>query len=103
MFQEVCESRPEVGSSRKSNSWGLATNSTPMVRRFRCSTLRPMHRLRKRFEHENALLSQRQTLRPTFTQISYYGVLVGFHLEQLEDFVNVVELFLLRNVSGLSQ
>jgi hypothetical protein len=30
-------------------------------------------------------------------------VLVGFHLEQLEDFINVVELFLLRNVSGLSQ
>lgn len=74
-----------------------------MVRRFRCSTLRPMHRLKKRFEHENALLSQRQTLRPTFTQISYYGVLVGLHLEQLEDLIDVVELFLFRNVSGLSQ
>lgn len=31
-----------VGSSRKRRSWGLAASSTPMVRRLRCSTLRPM-------------------------------------------------------------
>lgn len=39
--QEVWESRPEVGSSRKSSNSGLAANSTPIVKRLRCSTLRP--------------------------------------------------------------
>lgn len=42
MDQEDCESRPEVGSSRKTRRAGLAASSTPMVRRFLCSTLRPM-------------------------------------------------------------
>lgn len=30
--QAVCESRPDVGSSKKRRSSGLVTNSTPMVR-----------------------------------------------------------------------
>lgn len=38
---EVWLSRPDVGSSKKSNNAGLAASSTPMVRRFRCSTFRP--------------------------------------------------------------
>ena len=30
MAQADCESKPDVGSSRKSNNDGLATNSTPI-------------------------------------------------------------------------
>lgn len=41
MAQLDAESRPEVGSSRKRRRAGLAASSTPMVKSFRCSTLRP--------------------------------------------------------------
>lgn len=44
MDQAVWLSRPEVGSSRKRSKSGLAASSTPMLSRFRCSTLRPNYR-----------------------------------------------------------
>ena len=42
MLKADCESRPEVGSSRKRRSSGLAASSTPIVTRFLCSTARPL-------------------------------------------------------------
>lgn len=45
MAQADCESKPDVGSSRKSNNDGLATNSTPIDNFFRCSTFNPLPNL----------------------------------------------------------
>lgn len=44
MDQAVWLSRPEVGSSRKRSKSGLAASSTPILSRFRCSTLRPNYK-----------------------------------------------------------
>lgn len=41
MLNAAPESRPDVGSSRKSRSSGLEASSTPMVSRFLCSGLSP--------------------------------------------------------------
>ncbi len=47
--QAVSLSSPDVGSSRKISNSGRAASSTPMVKSFRCPTLRPSRMLAGRF------------------------------------------------------
>lgn len=87
MFQEVWESRPEVGSSRKRRRAGLATSSTPMVSRFLCSTLRPSRMLAYS-------VRKMRVIKLTSTGHTNDSVGVTFHLQKLQYFFHIL-IFLL--------
>lgn len=92
--QAVWLSRPDVGSSRKTRSCGRAANSTPMVRRLRCSTLRPQTEISYSTSHCNIEL--------TFSRDSHNGFGILLHSQQADDLLNVVQLLLLAVCGGLT-
>lgn len=80
--QEVCESRPDVGSSRNSSSSGRAANSTPIVSRLRCSTLRPWPGSPITAPAKSSILSI-ATTRSTCRSFSSRGTLAGWRSSAL--------------------
>lgn len=74
----------------------MAASSTPIVRRFRWSTLRPA-KISYEFRKDS------QSLLLTFSRNANHRICICFHAKQLDDLLDVFELFLSTYFCGLSK
>jgi hypothetical protein len=85
--QAVSLSSADVGSSRKINNSGRAANSTPIVRHFRCSMLRPIE------TSVGTLLHRGLAVRIfTFTWYANHRLHELLHVREVDNGINIFKL-----------
>ena len=72
----------------------MAASSTPMVRRFRCSTLRPVD---VSYDQKGEVKSH------TFTRNTNNGIGIGFHSKEFDHFLDIIELLLAADMGRLTK